>query len=378
MIQIDGERMIVVMHHLVVVKIGSSSLTTDKGALSQERLKFFVSEIAALHANGTRVILVTSAAVAAGYARLGYRERPKTLYKKSASAAVGQAFLMSKYQEAFAAYELPVAQFLLTRYDLTHRKRMDNVCHTLEELIRCGIIPIINENDPVSIDELKFGDNDKLSALVANLMKAEQLIIITDTDGLYTADPRKDANATRIARVEHFSDELMAIAGGAGSAVGTGGMRSKLEAAHIASRGGVPVFIGRVQSPGDLRLAVQQQGHGTYFTSFMHNLSTKRQWIGYHSIPQGKITVDEGAVHALLAQGKSLLPAGVKQVEGEFHPGDVIEVYSGEQSLIGRGIVNYASWQLLATAGLSSEEVNRRVQVARIEVIHRDEWISLM
>lgn len=366
------------MQNCIVVKIGSSSLTTKNGDLSHERLTFFASEIARLRTYGTHVVLITSAAVAAGFSKLGYAQRPKTLAKKSASAAVGQALLMQAYHEAFAGHGIGVAQILLTRYDLTNRTRMDNVCLTLEELIHCGVVPIINENDPVSVDELKFGDNDKLSALVANLIKAEQLIIITDTDGLYTADPRKDASATRIARVDQLSDAHLAIAGGAGSAVGTGGMRSKLEAAHLATRGGIPTFIGRVQEPDDLHLAVLGQGKGTYFDTIAQNLSTKRQWIAYHSLPQGKVQVDSGAVQALLSQGKSLLPAGVVNVDGEFHPGDVIEVMGPLQEPIGRGIVNYASWQLIATAGLSSEEVNRRVHVIRIEVIHRDDWVSLL
>jgi glutamate 5-kinase len=365
------------MQHTLVVKIGSSSLTAESGTLSIEQLNFFASEIAKLQLAGSRVVLVTSAAVAAGFSKLGYKQRPNTLAKKSASAAVGQALLMQAYHVAFATYGVSVAQLLLTRYDLTNRKRMDNVGLTLEELIHTGTIPIINENDPVSVDELKFGDNDKLSALVANLIKAKQLIIITDTDGLYTADPRKDASATRIARVEQLSDELLAIAGGSGSAVGTGGMRSKLEAAHIAMRGGVPVFVGRVQAPDDLLLAVQGTGKGTYFDTTSDSLSTKRQWIAYHSLPQGKIHVDQGAVQALLAQGKSLLPAGVVDVDGEFLPGDVVEVISTDLELLGRGIVNYASWQLQATAGLSSEEAGRRVQVQRIEVIHRDDWVTL-
>lgn len=363
------------MQSLIVVKIGSSSLTSGSGELSREQLQFYAAEIASLHQSGVRLILVTSAAIAAGFTTLGYKERPHQLYKKSAAAAVGQAILMQAYHEAFAKHGLGVAQILLTRYDFSNRTRFSHALATMEELLRCGIIPIINENDTVSVDELKFGDNDKLSALVANLTKAHQLIIITDTDGLYTADPRKDSLATRIARVEQFNDELYAIAGGAGSAVGTGGMRSKLEAARIAVRGGVPVFVGRVIELNDLQLAVQGQGKGTYFDTTMNNLSMKKQWVAYHSLPQGKIIVDDGAVDALLEQGKSLLPAGISSVEGEFHPGDVVEVVSLEQALIGRGVVNYTSWQLQAIAGLSSIEVKRRIEVTRIEAIHRDEWV---
>lgn len=366
------------MSRCLVVKIGSSSLTTSAGELSLTQLQFFADEIARIHQAGAAIVLVTSAAVAAGFSKLGYAERPKVLAKKSASAAVGQALLMQAYHDAFARHEIGVAQILLTRYDLTSRKRMDNIKCTIEELFRCHTIPIINENDPVSIDELKFGDNDKLSALVANLLKADQLLILTDTDGLYTADPRKDASATRIARVEELSDAHLAIAGDSGSAVGTGGMRSKLEAASIATRGGVPVFVGRVSEPNDLRLATDGQGKGTYFDTSNQNLSTKLQWIAYHSLAQGTITVDDGASQALISQGKSLLPAGVIEMTGEFHPGDVVEVLNLQKEIIGRGIVNYASWQLQATAGLSSQKVQRRVTVLRVEVIHRDEWVPML
>jgi glutamate 5-kinase len=247
----------------------------------------------------------------------------------------------------------------------------------MEELLARKVIPIINENDTVAVDELKFGENDKLSALVANLIKAQKLIIITDMDGLYTEDPRKNANARRIDRVEQISEELFQMAGDTGSSVGTGGMRSKLEAARIATRGGVAVFIGRVTESGDLEAAVADRGKGTYFATGLQSLSMKKQWVGFHSLPQGTVYVDHGAEIALLTGGRSLLPAGITEINGEFHPGDVIEVRNPEQRIIGRGVVNYASWQLKAVSGLSSEEVQKRVDVQRIEVIHRDEWITI-
>ncbi|PLT45728.1 Glutamate 5-kinase [Paenibacillus pasadenensis] len=360
-----------------VVKIGSSSLTSPEGGLNKEKLAFYAGELAALHRQGREVLLVTSGAVAAGFRAIGYAARPKLLHEKQAAAAVGQALLMQAYQEALAAEGVRCAQLLLTRPDFTARGRGRNAMMTIDELLRQGVIPIINENDTVSTDELKFGDNDMLSALVANLVGARQLIIVTDTDGLYTADPRHDPSARKIERVETITGELMGLAGGAGSSVGTGGMRSKIEAARIAMRGGVPAFIGRVLEPGELLLAASGSGKGTYFESREHHLPVKKQWLGFHSMPSGRIAVDAGAERALVSGGKSLLPAGVTAMSGDFHPGDVVEVTDAEGRLIGRGIVNYDCWQLRAAAGLGSDEVRRRIDIARIEVIHRDEWITL-
>ncbi|RXZ80208.1 glutamate 5-kinase [Paenibacillaceae bacterium] len=364
------------MAETIVVKIGSSSLTSEQGGLNRERIAFFAEELAALHQGGYQVVLVTSGAVAAGFRTIGYTARPRLLHQKQAAAAVGQALLMQAYQEALVPSGIGVAQILLTRSDFSNRKRINNALMTLDELIRQRMIAIINENDTVATDELKFGDNDTLSALVANLVKATRLLILTDMDGLYTEDPRKNPAAVRIERVDQISEEIERIAGGAGSSVGTGGMRSKIEAARIAMRGGVPAFIGRLQHPGDLMSAIQGAGHGTYFDTTLHNLPMKKQWVGFHSLPQGSITVDAGAETALLSDGRSLLPAGISGIEGEFHPGDVVEVFNMNHECLGRGVVNYAAWQVRATAGLSTDEVMRRVDVARIEVIHRDEWVA--
>lgn len=365
------------MEQAIVIKIGSSSLTAADGGLDRNRVAYFAAEISGLKARGYAPLLVTSGAVAAGFRAIGLAGRPKLLHEKQAAAAVGQALLMQAYHTAFARYGQTVAQILLTRADFSDRSRIHNAHMTINELLRRGVLPVINENDTVSVGELKFGDNDKLSALVANLVKAERLIIITDMDGLYTDDPRKNAAARKIERVDQISDELLRIAGGAGSEVGTGGMRSKIEAARLAMRGGVPVFIGRASEEGDLVRTVHNAGKGTYFATDLHFLPMKKQWVGFHSIPQGTILIDDGAVKALLYGGKSLLPAGVRGVEGEFHPGDVVEVADLNRVAIGRGVVNYASWQVQAIAGLSLEEAQQRVEAQRPEVIHRDEWVAL-
>lgn len=365
------------MRQKIVIKIGSSSLTSADDGLDLDKVAYFAEEIAGLMNEGFAPLLVTSGAVAAGFRAIGLAGRPRLLHEKQAAAAVGQALLMKAYHEAFAGHGRTVAQILLTRADFSDRGRIHNAHMTITELLRRGVLPVINENDTVSVGELKFGDNDKLSALVANLVKASRLVIITDTDGLYTDDPRKNAAARKIERVDEINEELMRIAGGAGTSVGTGGMRSKIEAARLAMRGGVPVFIGRAGEPGDLARALRQEGQGTYFETDLHFLPMKKQWVGFHSIPQGTILIDDGAVHALIHGGKSLLPAGVRDVEGEFHPGDVVEVSDLEGKIIGRGVVNYASWQLQAIAGLTVEEARKRIEVHRPEVIHRDEWVAL-
>lgn len=364
------------MKQTIVVKIGSSSLTSEEGGLNRRQVQFFAEELASLREAGHQVLLVTSGAQAAGFRALGYAVKPKVIHEKQASAAVGQALLMQAYQEAFACRNITVAQILLTRPDFSDRVRAQRAQRTIEELLKQGALPIINENDTVAVDEIKFGDNDSLSALVANLVKADGLYILTDMDGVYTADPRKNPDAVRIARVDVLSDELYQAAGGAGSAVGTGGMRSKIEAARIAMQGGVPLFVGQVNEPGDLPQAVEGAGKGTYFTSSLHSLPAKKQWVGFLSVPQGKVYVDAGAEEALLHKGRSLLPAGIVRVAGEFHPGDVIEVCGKYGGVLGRGVTRYAAWQVTAVAGLSSEEALRRIEISRPEVIHRDDWVT--
>lgn len=366
------------MSRRIVVKIGSSSLTVPGGGLNRDALNYYASELAGLRTADMQVLLVTSGAVAAGFREIGYPERPKLLHEKQAAAAVGQALLMQTYREALSVHGVSAAQVLLTRSDFQNRKRMGNASMALEELLGRGILPIINENDTVSIDELKFGDNDTLSALVANLIKADQLLILTDTDGLYTKDPRIDPSAVRIGRVQEITEEIYAIAGGAGSSVGTGGMRSKIDAAKIASRGGVPVFIGKVEHPDELLQSAEGSGRGTYFENHHSALPRKKQWLGFLSTPIGTLTVDPGAEEALIHGGRSLLPVGVRGVKGNFHTGDVVEVQNTDGELLGRGIVNYDAEQLQDILGLSSSEVMKRMnEVHRLEVIHRDEWISL-
>ncbi|MEC0089657.1 glutamate 5-kinase [Paenibacillus macquariensis] len=366
------------MSSRIVVKIGSSSLASVEGALNREAIIFFAREMASLKAAGHEVLLVTSGAVAAGFREIGYDARPRLLHEKQAAAAVGQALLMQAYQQAFAAHGIVTAQLLLTRTDFCSRKRMNNAGMTVEELLKQGVIPIVNENDTVSVDELKFGDNDTLSALVANLVKARHLLILTDMDGLYSGDPRKYPDAVRYSHVTEITEEIYTNAGGAGSSLGTGGMRSKIDAAKIATRGGVPVFIGQVTAHGDLQNAVDGQGRGTYFDTKLSSLSMKKQWLGFMSTPLGSITVDAGAETALIHGGHSLLPVGVKHVVGHFHAGDVVEVLNTDAVVLGRGVINYDDEQLRQVCGMSSSDVYQKIDsIHRLEVVHRDEWITL-
>jgi glutamate 5-kinase len=362
----------------VVIKFGSSSLTKADGHIDQRKIAAYVEKIAQLVAHGYAPVIVSSGAVAAGYARIGYKRRPRLLPQKQASAAVGQAILMQIYQELFSQHQLVVGQLLLTRMDLTDKTRCYNAFNTLDELLQQGVIPIINENDSVSVNELKFSDNDLLSAYVANLAKAKDLLIMTDTDGLYSADPRKDPSARRFDKVTEISEELMSIAGGTASEVGTGGMRSKVEAARIALFGGISVYIGKLKEHDSLLNILSGQGDGTYFIPSVAPLSVKKQWLGLHSYIQGRIVIDAGASKAILEQGRSLLPAGIMDVEGEFHAGDVVEVVDEQKKPLGRGIANYNEWEIRAVKGLSSTEVLKRIQVEKIEVIHRDEWMSYL
>ncbi|NGZ74295.1 glutamate 5-kinase [Saccharibacillus alkalitolerans] len=362
----------------IVVKIGSSSLTGSRGGLNREAVAYFAGELARLYERGYQPLLVTSGAVAAGFRAIGYSERPKKLHEKQASAAVGQALLMRAYQEELAKYGHVAAQILLTRTDFHSRKRIGSAVMTIEELLERGILPIFNENDTVSVDELKFGDNDTLSALVANLVKADRLVILTDTDGLYSADPRHDPDAFKYETVDEIDDDIYRMAGGAGTGVGTGGMRSKLDAARIATRGGVPVFVGRADESGDLAAAAEGAGKGTHFTTKLSSMPVKKQWLGYLSRPLGALIVDAGARRALAEEGRSLLPVGITGVEGQFHAGDVVEVRGPAGEIVGRGVVNYDMEDLQSVCGLPGPQVLEKLNgLHRLEAIHRDEWISL-
>lgn len=355
----------------VVVKIGSSSLTNSKGEIDHNKLQDHIEAIATLKHQGHDVVLVSSGAVAAGFRKLGYPSRPVTLKGKQAAAAVGQSLLIQYYSEHFLAHHITAAQILLTRTDFSKKERYKNAYATFTELLERDIIPIINENDTVSVTELTFGDNDMLSALVSGLVHADQLIILTDINGFYDDNPIKNPNAKRINSLTEITDDMLQSASGSGSKVGTGGMHSKLLAARTALQSGVNVFIGNGVGANKLINIMQGLGDGTYVNCLHHTIvPNQKQWISLTEV-SGKLYIDEGAQEALLANGKSLLPAGIYKIEGEFCKGDVVEVY-GHSKLLGRGEVLYSSDELSKALGKRTTDI----AVTSIEVIHRDKWVK--
>lgn len=359
----------------IVVKIGSSSLTNEKGEIDQDKLADHVDAIAKLISFGHEFVLVSSGAVAAGFKKLGYPTRPVTLKGKQAAASVGQSLLIQSYMEKFSQYGITAGQILLTRSDFTNQNRYRNAYATLSELLERGILPIINENDTVSIDELTFGDNDMLSSLVSGLIHADRLIILTDINGIYDGNPRINSNAKKYNFLEKIPEHLINATGSTGSKVGTGGMKSKLIAAKTALSLGVSVFIGTGNGVNKLVEIIDGKGDGTYISNrFSHTLNTKKQWIALHSESRGKIHVDEGAEEAILYNGKSLLSAGVYKVNGTFECGDVVEVV-GNKGIIGKGKVSCSSEDL--NQYLSDKAIQgEHFQDVSLEVIHRNNWVK--
>lgn len=360
----------------VVVKIGSSSLTNELGAIDEKKMNDHILALARLRAANHDVVLVSSGAVASGFGRLGYSSRPVTVKGKQASAAVGQSLLIQSYIDKFDVFNIMPAQLLLTRADFLDKKRYHNAFQTLTELLERGLLPIINENDTIAIDELTFGDNDMLSALVAGLLHADQLIILTDINGLYDKNPHEYDDAKRIDHLTHVTDKMVEQTDSTGSSVGTGGMKSKLEAAETALTLGVPVFIGAGKGEEKLLEVLKGNGDGTYIDNeSLEAINTRRQWIALHSEAEAKIYIDEGAEKAILTGGGSLLPAGVLKVDGRFKANDVVEVY-GPKGKIGKGEVSYSSQELEQAMTDHLEEKDRGEMTQSIEIIHRNRWIE--
>ncbi|KMK76065.1 glutamate 5-kinase [Alkalihalobacillus pseudalcaliphilus] len=364
----------------IVIKIGSSSLTSKSGSLSYEKLNEHVKAIAKLKKMGHEVILISSGAVAAGFSLLGYPVRPANIAQKQAAASVGQGLLMQGYMEQFQQEQMVAAQILLTREDFSSEERFKNAYSTMTELLKRGAIPIINENDTTSVEELTFGDNDMLSALVSGFMHADTLCILTDVNGLYTANPNIDIHAKKYDRLERITEELLAVAGESNSQVGTGGMRSKILAADVALSLQVQVFIGKGSGEDKLVQIIQNQGDGTYLESPQaeRSIPTHKQWIALHSKSNGAITIDAGAAYAILFQGKSLLPAGVTMINQPFTRDAIIDVYDEESNLIGKGKTRFSSIELEQIKGLTSHEAKKQIQITKPEVIHRDQWVRII
>ena len=359
----------------LVVKVGSALVTNNGNGLDLDAITSWARQIAQLRLEGREIILVSSGAVACGVQRLGWGRRPKTVHEKQAAAAVGQAGLVEVYEAAFSKHGLHTAQLLLTHDDLADRKRYLNARSTLSTLLELGVVPIINENDTVITDEIKFGDNDTLGALVANLIEADALIILTDQQGLYTADPRKDPNASLIQEGTAGDPALEAMAGGAGSRVGTGGMITKIIAAKRAARSGADTVIasGREVDP-ILRLA-HGEAVGTLLQSQTPALAARKQWLADHLKLAGTLQLDDGAVNALKS-GKSLLPIGVVAVGGDFERGAAVACISPAGQEIARGLCNYGSGEARLIARKPTAEIESVLgYIEEPEIIHRDNLI---
>ena len=359
----------------IVIKIGSSSLTDSQGYLAKEKIQCIAKDVAKLKALGHKIVIVTSGSIAAGFGLLGYRERPKTVEGKQAAAAVGQGLLIEEYTKALQNYDYLAAQILLTRGDFSDKRRFRNAARTLDVLLKKGAVPVINENDTVSIEELKFGDNDTLSAHVASMVHADLLLILTDIDGLYTADPRKDAKAERLNYIGEITKEIEDLAGSSGSSVGTGGMKSKIIAAKISTSAGVPVLI-TAAGENSIYNSIEGNIEGSYFEGRKRKLRNKLHWVTFYSHSKGTLIIDSGAQEALTKGGKSLLPKGIIKVLGTFNPGDVVEVVNNNKKLIGKGLVEYSSSELIDLIGLSSSEIKNDTGRTKTVAIHRNNWIG--
>jgi glutamate 5-kinase len=359
----------------VVIKIGSGVLSDAQG-IEPAQIAVIADQIAQLRQEGYEVIIVSSGAVAAGKGSLGIAGRPATIPLKQAAAAIGQTLLMRTWGEAFHQHGLTVAQVLLTRDDLANRRRYLNSRNTLMTLLDHQIIPIINENDTVVIDEIRFGDNDNLSALVTSLVEANLLVILSDVSGLYNRDPRSDASAELIPCVERINDEIIAMAGSAGTDLGTGGMATKIKAAKRASLSGIGTAIINGRVPDSLRAFFAGEEIGTLFLPARDRLTAKKHWIAFSKKTRGKLIVDEGARCAMVERGKSLLPSGIIGVEGGFDRGDAVRLCCADGSEIATGVINYALTELLRIMGHKSSDIETILGYKYAdEVVHRDNLV---
>ena len=359
----------------LVVKSCSALITNNGTGLDLNAINSWAKQMAMLAAGGRRLLLVSSGAIACGMQQLGWSKRPGSIPELQAAAAVGQMGLAQTYQQAFGAHGIRTAQILLTHEDLADRTRYLNARATLSALLDLGVLPIINENDTVATDEIRFGDNDTLGALVANLIEADALIILTDQEGLYTADPRKDASATLVNEGAAGDERYEHMAGGSGTPIGTGGMITKIWAAKRAARSGAHTVIASGRTPDALPRLLRGEQLGTLLVASQQPLAARKQWLADHLQLAGRVQLDAGASKALRA-GSSLLPVGVTQVDGEFERGAVVACLDETGLEIARGLINYASSEARRIAGCPSAEIERRLgYLDAPELIHRDNLV---
>jgi len=362
----------------IVVKVGTSTLTHPNGKLNYSRIEGLVRELADAVNAGKQILLVSSGAVGAGMDRLGWKEKPKTIPEKQAAAAVGQGILMHTYEKLFAEYGQVVAQVLLTREDSVNRRRYANSRNTLLTLLNIGVIPIINENDAVAIDELKIGDNDTLSANVAAIVDADVLIILSDVDGVYSANPQTNPQARLLPEISEVTPEVEAMCGGAGTMRGTGGMLTKMAAARMAMNSGIVMVIASGGRDGAVQSILAGKPIGTLFPPQQNRLQFRKRWLAFGARIKGRLKVDKGCARALLSNGSSLLAAGVKEVEGNFEQGSTVSILNPEGWEIARGLVNYNTDEVRKIMGAHTHEIAEILgHKPYDEVVHRDNLVLL-
>jgi len=360
----------------VVVKVGSRVLTTQDVRLDARVLTGLCAAIAEAMQASREVVLVSSGAVAFGMSVFGIRDRVEDIAEKQALAAVGQSVLMQRYREIFELHGIVVAQVLLTHSDFADRQRFLHARHVMERLLRRGVLPIVNENDVVAVDEIRFGDNDALSSQVAHVVGADALVLLTEVEGLHTADPTRDPSAARLPFVSQIDDAVLGLAGSSSSRVGTGGMSSKLLAARATTRLGIPVLIAAGKRAGALEAALRADDVGTLFAPSDDPARGKRGWIAVTLRPSGSVRIDAGAVKAIVERGKSLLPSGIVGVEGEFGVGDPVAILDPGGREIARGLAAYASGDLRRIAGAQSSEIEALLgYTCGREAVHRDDLV---
>ena len=360
---------------LIVVKIGTSTLTTPEGRVDHANLNRLAGEIAALYNEGRKIILVSSGAIAMGAERLDRVGKLKSIPEKQAAAAVGQGLLMKEYEAAFSRFKIPVAQLLLTRDAMENRERYINARTALETLVDMGTLPIINENDTVAVEEIKVGDNDNLAALVASLIGADLLVLLTDIDGFHL---NPEDSEEPLSEIDEITSEIRSAAAGSGSALGTGGMVTKLEAAELCMAAGIAVVIGSGRRPGTLEAILKGEETGTLFVPALTKREAQKRWLAHGMRPKGKIVVDAGAAKAIREKGSSLLAVGVKEVKGRFERGDLVSLLKESGKEIARGLVNYGSSDIAEIKGARTADIEKRLGYKYAdEIIHRDELAVL-
>lgn len=378
MTQRDYKTQILRRARRIVVKIGSQVLSSPEG-IEEGRFKGLVRDLAALHDQGIEVVVVSSGAVAAGMSRLRLKHRARTIPEKQALAAVGQIKLMALYEKYFARYEKSVAQILLTHEDLANRKRYLNAKHTLQKLLESSIVPIVNENDTVAVEEIKFGDNDHLSALVATILESDLLVMLSDVEGVYDRDPRVHEGAQLISLITEIKGSKGKISGESRSLFGTGGISTKLSAAEKAAAAGIPTLIASGLQSGTLvKVFDEKEEIGTLILPEQNRLASRKHWIAFNLKPAGEIVVDQGAYEAVVQKGKSLLPSGLKEVRGSFGVGECVRCLDLHGREFARGLANYSAQELNQIKGLHTSKIEQILGYkAYDEIIHRDDLVLL-